>query len=454
MDKPLDNYAIGGYFPPIRPRVIEEDKIGHIDVVVFALNAMNAIEYTGHGEDVALRLQGDRGLKGVVYSYSACNREYFKCFKFFNVQPPAYVVITYEIFQKYFRPVINEIRPLNKNDEIVYARIYEGTFRETSPDIRSDEVLGMVLYRIDEFYNKGKKAAYIPDFDIGIINKDRINLLYRPADNYESTQIKVLFANPVENFSDFELKIRDAFKNIDANTKDVHVKLLYENYLSEEYKKCLKDNAIIKLPAAVFEHLDKIVLKMERDTFEDIFETDNNIDNVISDICRAIELGRQALAKEIIDNIRGKAREESLSSPTNNIEPFPTPPGTIWEDVEIKVINADEVLVRVGNGKYKNVKCEEMGMKNKRFDKPTVAWELLVEFTNKNGVIQNDHFDETSTLRQFQYLKERLREYFQIDGDPFEKVTDKVTVWKPVFSLKSMWMDAEKWQIEHDEYKD
>ena len=106
---------------------------------------------------------------------------------------------------------------------------------------------------------------------------------------------------------------------------------------------------------------------------------------------------------------------------------FPTPEGSIWDDVVFHVINNEEIRVAV-NSISKKYNYKEMGFSNKRTkDKiPIEAWSLLTAgFAINKGVINWDSGLEAKrqdTLKhQLSNLRKKLKEFMGIDDDPISK---------------------------------
>jgi hypothetical protein len=102
---------------------------------------------------------------------------------------------------------------------------------------------------------------------------------------------------------------------------------------------------------------------------------------------------------------------------------FPTPAGARWEEVTIRFITQHQVHVRVRHeaGAYEHT---QMGMASKRNDQPTKQWELLQLFAEHGGELTWNRAgaDRKNAHRRLS-LARQLREFFGIDGDPFERLS-------------------------------
>jgi hypothetical protein len=102
---------------------------------------------------------------------------------------------------------------------------------------------------------------------------------------------------------------------------------------------------------------------------------------------------------------------------------FPTPPGSSWSDVTIRFINGHEVEPRVrgqGGGVFGYA---HMGMAKTNKDEPTVQWDLLRSLAEGRGELFWPRTIGRKTVqKQRERLANHLRDFFGIDGDPFENL--------------------------------
>jgi hypothetical protein len=119
----------------------------------------------------------------------------------------------------------------------------------------------------------------------------------------------------------------------------------------------------------------------------------------------------------------GKRRPKRVQA----VVPFPTPPGTTWEQVTIEFANDEHVKVVAGNIEDHR-SFAEIGFADRRkvADTPDRLWELLVALAEREGRASFD--DPSSPLmapsddmkRRFSDLRQRLQAYFGIQEDPLE----------------------------------
>jgi len=135
------------------------------------------------------------------------------------------------------------------------------------------------------------------------------------------------------------------------------------------------------------------------------------------------ERGRWVMQRPPADLFRGfraaVVGEQPTSAPPAR---FPTPPDARWEEVTIRFITQHQVHIRV-RGTTDTYEHTQMGMASKRNDQPTKQWELLQLFAEHRGELTWIDFgaDQKNEKRR-QLLAQQLGEFFNIDGDPFDKL--------------------------------
>ena len=113
---------------------------------------------------------------------------------------------------------------------------------------------------------------------------------------------------------------------------------------------------------------------------------------------------------------------------------FLTPPGARWEEVTIRFITQHQVHIRVRGtaGTYEHT---QMGMANKRNDQPTKQWELLQLLAEHRGELTWSDFGADRKIEHRRRLLARqLREFFGIEGDPFDKLPGGHG-WRTLFTV-------------------
>lgn len=113
---------------------------------------------------------------------------------------------------------------------------------------------------------------------------------------------------------------------------------------------------------------------------------------------------------------------------------FPTPPGSRWEDTEIRFKDGHTVSIRVGEtrGIYN---FTDMGMSNRKTGSPTLQWELLRDMAEYMGYVTWDlPFADRKNQKRKDRLAEHLQQFFDIKGHPFRLLEDKKG-WQTRFKL-------------------
>ena len=121
-------------------------------------------------------------------------------------------------------------------------------------------------------------------------------------------------------------------------------------------------------------------------------------------------------------------------------EPFPTPDGATWKDVSITFLSDHRVQIAVLSVTEPR-NYAEMGFADNRSakrQKPTAAWLCLDRLAQNAGIIKrpSEFKSNRSPLeKQIQTIRTRLRELFQITGDPFEPFSE-AKAYKARFTIK------------------
>lgn len=96
---------------------------------------------------------------------------------------------------------------------------------------------------------------------------------------------------------------------------------------------------------------------------------------------------------------------------------FPTPAGVRWSDVGIYFVNEEDVAISVAKVNVR-ANCGSLGLNDGRAPKPSKRWRLLRRLAENRGVFPSLGPAE---VKQSQLLATFLRDYFGIEGDPFER---------------------------------
>lgn len=110
---------------------------------------------------------------------------------------------------------------------------------------------------------------------------------------------------------------------------------------------------------------------------------------------------------------------EKSTSSTNKF-PFKIPAGTTWQNIVIQFINSDTVNIQVA-GRSHQTGYADMGFVDKRTSKPTIQWGLLLVLAKNGGLLSATSGDARDKYKKHkQLLSDKLKDYFDIEPDPFE----------------------------------
>lgn len=130
-------------------------------------------------------------------------------------------------------------------------------------------------------------------------------------------------------------------------------------------------------------------------------------------------------------SIKGFEEKVVLQKPKNKrilLKEFP--PDTKWENITIRFLNGQEVIIKVKDLTFQNT-YEGLGFQDEKRKLPNKQWEFLKGLSETNGEISWG--DSRATLKgkkQKQLLAEALKAYFRIDEDPFYPYSRQEKLYK------------------------
>lgn len=149
-------------------------------------------------------------------------------------------------------------------------------------------------------------------------------------------------------------------------------------------------------------------------------------------------------AKEVFSQLIG---EVSRSNETR-IYFFPTPLGTWWEDLIIKVLDGHTILATIGEVSIR-LTFSQMDMENRNTGGFNEQWKLLLDFAKAKGKIDwNNRYARETLKKQKQLLCKHLREVFRLEGDPIRY--DPIT--KAYYCRFRIFIDGYDDESEEDNY--
>lgn len=109
------------------------------------------------------------------------------------------------------------------------------------------------------------------------------------------------------------------------------------------------------------------------------------------------------------------------SKKEDSINRIPKIDGLKWDEITIKFIDGYNVKIKVRDNVY-NKDYKEMGFDDSKTKKPNTQWELLKILSKTRGSITWKDSEATrKNKKKKQLLSEGLKNYFQINDDPFNK---------------------------------
>lgn len=151
------------------------------------------------------------------------------------------------------------------------------------------------------------------------------------------------------------------------------------------------------------------------------FEQQECVGNWVFSVIKP-DIGRLQIYREELQQKLDMSGTPSVS----NQQHFP--PDVGWENITMRFLNGEEVLLQAQGSKPKHTTCEEMGFMRAN-GTPTRKWELLREISEHGGQLTwSDNYTINHKLQgrvrtQVKELRKSLKAYFQIDDDPFHKYT-------------------------------
>lgn len=128
------------------------------------------------------------------------------------------------------------------------------------------------------------------------------------------------------------------------------------------------------------------------------------------------------------------------------LKPFPRPHGARWNELTIKFLTGDTASVTIRDAR-RRVSYTDMGMAKSNDANRSVQWEMLERFAEGNGYYSPRHrANKGREKQQVSRLRQALKDYFQIDGDPIVRDGQG---WKTAFLIRPVgWKEPteESWQ--------
>lgn len=132
---------------------------------------------------------------------------------------------------------------------------------------------------------------------------------------------------------------------------------------------------------------------------------------------------KESISVKIAEMPELKIKGEARFQRTEDKKGFPhrLPAGTKWENIIIKFLDKENVLIKVNKFEH-TTDYKEMGFEDKRGKglRPNEQWVFLKVLAGQGGeLIIKDPEAKDAYKKQKQFLLEALQSYFRIDYDPF-----------------------------------
>lgn len=141
-------------------------------------------------------------------------------------------------------------------------------------------------------------------------------------------------------------------------------------------------------------------------------------------------------------------KEDKTVLPNEALKPLNLTEKSKWQDIEIIFTNELDIRIKYENKEVKT-DHEKMGFIDKRKGNTSKAsWKFLQLLSIKDGTIQLDGLENNKReklKKRKQELSEQLRDFFQINDDPFEKVDKHSRFYKIKFKLTPEPESREDW---------
>lgn len=169
------------------------------------------------------------------------------------------------------------------------------------------------------------------------------------------------------------------------------------------------------------------LLKSYQPEIRDVFISPRNYSRAIF-TDEDIEMISEKAAEKIFEKINEK--KIVGKSTMKKIIPLNIPTNTKWENITVKIFNENNVTIFVGSNKYET-DYKKMGFKDSRTGHPNKQWMFLWLLAVNNGSLSWEDYRTNNQLGNLslkdinkfkkakQLLAETLKNYFEIEGDPF-----------------------------------
>jgi hypothetical protein len=133
------------------------------------------------------------------------------------------------------------------------------------------------------------------------------------------------------------------------------------------------------------------------------------------DVSKGGELLVGDAANHAITTFRAKHVPEAFGPAVPTF--FPTPRGSGWHDLKIRMQNDHDAHFAIGDVS-RVLGYLQVGLASAKNNAPTKPWKFLVRLANGRGELRPTRAQQTLDEKDRQALSKRMQEFFRIDGDP------------------------------------
>lgn len=121
-----------------------------------------------------------------------------------------------------------------------------------------------------------------------------------------------------------------------------------------------------------------------------------------------------------------KIKNQEINANATKKFPYKLPPNISWGDIVIKFLDGHNIQIVAGKHVY-TANYKEMGLDDSRQLKPNLQWALLKALSENNGGISwKEGNAKNNVKKQKQLLSNKLKNYFNIESEPFHPYKKKL----------------------------
>lgn len=170
-------------------------------------------------------------------------------------------------------------------------------------------------------------------------------------------------------------------------------------------------------PASVILRNNQRIIESIIGSFENLSLTSNETNIKIPIPLREEKIYSESKVNSIIEKVIRETIKKTI--PPKNRFPYELPQDFPWSKVTIKFIDGHNIKIVAGDYLH-DADFKELNFQNSKNKKPNVQWKLLEFLSESKGKISwNSRFASPKIKKRKQLLSDGLKEYFQIESNPF-----------------------------------